>query len=146
MLKVTGPVVLPVDFSPVCVELVKAALAQVEWPCLHLVHVVRDHSTDWEPGMVPTDEGTSNGLRSSGLKWLQSFAANLNIPYEQLAVLAGDPGRQIVGYAKHHNADLIALPSHGRGGIKSLGLGSVAERVVRLTDRPVLVLRSQAAT
>jgi nucleotide-binding universal stress UspA family protein len=38
-------------------------------------------------------------------------------------------------------ADLIAIPSHGRKGLKRLFLGSVAERVAHLSDAPVLLLR-----
>jgi len=36
---------------------------------------------------------------------------------------------------------LIVLPSHGRSGVTRLLLGSVAERILRLSKRPVLVLK-----
>lgn len=38
------------------------------------------------------------------------------------------------------NADMIALASHGRGGVRSVLLGSVADRVVRGAHVPVLVV------
>lgn len=47
----------------------------------------------------------------------------------------------IVAEADHGDADLIALPSHGRKGLARLLLGSVAERVARLAPCPVLLWR-----
>ena len=39
--------------------------------------------------------------------------------------------------------DLIVMASHGYSGMKHLVLGSVAEGVLRLADRPVLIVRSR---
>ncbi|MFO0675858.1 MAG: universal stress protein [Polyangiaceae bacterium] len=38
-------------------------------------------------------------------------------------------------------ADLIVMGTHGRRGIARALLGSVAENVVRMADRPVLTVR-----
>ncbi|MFP9190409.1 universal stress protein [Natronosalvus vescus] len=56
------------------------------------------------------------------------------------AVVAGQPHRQIASYAADHDVDLIVMGSAGRGGIKRALLGSVAERTLRTTHRPVLVV------
>jgi nucleotide-binding universal stress UspA family protein len=37
--------------------------------------------------------------------------------------------------------DLIVMASHGHSGVKHLILGSVAENVVRIADRPILIVR-----
>ena len=58
------------------------------------------------------------------------------------AARIGDPGTKIVEYAREIKADLIVMPSHGRTGIKHLLLGSVAERVIRLAECPVMVRRT----
>ncbi|MGE0554528.1 MAG: universal stress protein [Gemmatimonadales bacterium] len=39
--------------------------------------------------------------------------------------------------------DLVAMATHGAGGMKRLLVGSVADKVVRGSDRPVLVLRPE---
>lgn len=44
--------------------------------------------------------------------------------------------------AKAFDADIIVMTSHGHSGLARLFLGSVAERVLRLADRPVLIVRS----
>ena len=42
--------------------------------------------------------------------------------------------------AKRWSANLIVIGTHGRRGIDHLLLGSVAERVIRLARRPILVI------
>lgn len=44
--------------------------------------------------------------------------------------------------AKVLGVDIIVMASHGHSGVARLFLGSVAERVLRLADRPVLVIRN----
>ncbi len=44
--------------------------------------------------------------------------------------------------AKALDADIIVMASHGHSGLARLFLGSVAERVLRLGDRPILIVRS----
>ena len=44
--------------------------------------------------------------------------------------------------AKLLDVDLIVMASHGHSGMAHLVLGSVAERVLRLADRPILIVRS----
>lgn len=44
--------------------------------------------------------------------------------------------------AKVLGVDIIVIASHGHSGVARLFLGSVAERVLRLADRPVLIVRS----
>ncbi|WP_435062758.1 universal stress protein [Halobaculum sp. EA56] len=61
-------------------------------------------------------------------------------------VIGGEPSRAIRGYAADTDADLIVVGTHGRGGIRRIVLGSVAERVVRGADRPVLVVPAAAGT
>jgi nucleotide-binding universal stress UspA family protein len=48
---------------------------------------------------------------------------------------------EIINYAREEKADLIVLGTHGRKGLQHLLLGSVAERVVRFADCPVLAVR-----
>jgi nucleotide-binding universal stress UspA family protein len=56
----------------------------------------------------------------------------------------GDPAAQILEQATAWGADLIALATHGRSGVSRWVLGSVAERVLRHADVPLLVVRAEA--
>ena len=55
---------------------------------------------------------------------------------------SGDPADEIVKAAEKFSADLIVTGTHGRTGIDKFLLGSVAERVIRIATRPVMVARN----
>jgi nucleotide-binding universal stress UspA family protein len=57
----------------------------------------------------------------------------------------GVPWEQILACAAESGADLIVVGTHGRRGLAHIALGSVAERVVRLSKLPVLTLRENLA-
>ena len=57
-------------------------------------------------------------------------------------VRGGDPAQEIVAAARDAGADLIAMSTHGRGGLGRLIFGSVAEAVLREAKLPVLLMRT----
>ena len=59
-------------------------------------------------------------------------------------VLVGNVAEQIVDFARNENADLIVMASHGRSGVSHWAVGSVAEKVFRATDIPVLLVKPKA--
>jgi nucleotide-binding universal stress UspA family protein len=62
----------------------------------------------------------------------------------QTKKVLGEPANQLVELA-HATADsLTVISTHGRSGVARTLLGSVADRVVRSSGRPVLLLRSKA--
>ena len=48
----------------------------------------------------------------------------------------------IINTAQNQQADLIAIASHGKGGLSRVFYGSVAAGVLHRADRPLLVIRS----
>jgi nucleotide-binding universal stress UspA family protein len=48
----------------------------------------------------------------------------------------------ILRYADEADADLVVMGTHGRTGVERYLLGSVAEKVVRLSDVPVMTVRA----
>jgi nucleotide-binding universal stress UspA family protein len=55
----------------------------------------------------------------------------------------GNAGGEIVRIAKEEGADLIVIATHGSTGLEHVLFGSVAERVVRLAQCPVLSVRAR---
>jgi nucleotide-binding universal stress UspA family protein len=55
------------------------------------------------------------------------------------------PPAEIVNAAREVQADLIAMTTHGRSGLRRLMFGSVAEAVLRHSDIPVFLLRATEA-
>ena len=56
-------------------------------------------------------------------------------------LVSGAPYREILKKTQLEKVDLIVMGTHGRTGVAHLLLGSVAERVVRLSPCPVLTVR-----
>ncbi len=56
---------------------------------------------------------------------------------------AGSAGLGILDFAKDREVDLVAMATHGRTGVKKVLLGSVTEKVIRISPNPVLTVRSE---
>ena len=65
-----------------------------------------------------------------------------NIESKSQAVF-GSVVKEILRVAQQEKADLIAICSHGRGGLSRLFYGSVASGVLNRADRPLLVIRAR---
>lgn len=70
-----------------------------------------------------------------------ALIADTGVPVDR-QILEGDPEEAIVAAAIENAVDLVAMSSHGRGAIGRAIFGSVADRVVRMSPVPVLVLRT----
>jgi nucleotide-binding universal stress UspA family protein len=77
------------------------------------------------------------------LKSIRQMALGQEIRFETL-VLDGDPASVIVDTAESQDVDLIIMSTHGRGGLARWWLGSVTEKVLRATGRPILIVHSEA--
>ena len=55
-------------------------------------------------------------------------------------VVTGKAADAILDYAEKNNVDLIIMSTHGRSGISRWAFGSVADRVVRHSIAPVLLV------
>jgi nucleotide-binding universal stress UspA family protein len=68
-----------------------------------------------------------------------SLAEAAGFKARSAAVEAAPAWKGIVGVADEHDASLIVLGSHGRTGVASVLIGSVAEAVAAHSDRSVLI-------
>jgi nucleotide-binding universal stress UspA family protein len=59
-------------------------------------------------------------------------------------VRTGGPHREILDYAAEAAVDLVVMGTHGRTGLERYVLGSVTEKVVRLSETPVMTVRGGA--
>lgn len=83
-------------------------------------------------------------MRTEADEYLQTLAATpvfegLRV---QTIVRTGDAPREIIAAAQEVQADLIAMTTHGRTGLRRLLFGSVAEAVLRAAPVPVFVVRA----
>ncbi|MEL6554788.1 MAG: universal stress protein, partial [Cyanobacteria bacterium J06621_11] len=106
---------------------------------LRLIHVLSSlHPADpaamWDS---PSDDERKQKVKES----LSDKLKDAGFPELSIEVAIGDVAGEVVDYAEAIKADLIVMPSHGYKGAKRFLIGSVAERVVRLSPCPVLILK-----
>jgi len=123
-------------------------LAKEQHAALRLVHVV-----DETPAYMTMDTAYAladfqKAMREAGEKVLATCAATahhagveVDTKFVILEVLAQHICDAINEEAKRWPADLIVIGTHGRHGFNHLMLGSVAEGIIRLATKPVLVIR-----
>ncbi len=99
------------------------------------------------PVPIETDamiERTKEALDRTG-EYLEKLAAPLRKKGIQVETVAipGRPGEAILDYANTNSMGLITIATHGRGGLRRVVFGSVADHVLRESGLPVLVIRPQ---
>ena len=87
------------------------------------------------------EESTMRDAQASMKKLMQRLE-RLGIKAKSL-LLKGTPYQQIVKAARSKKADMIVVGTHGRHGLSHLLLGSVAEGIVRVAAKPVLLIRGE---
>jgi nucleotide-binding universal stress UspA family protein len=120
------------------------ALAEQFNASLHLLHIVESIvAGEALPLRVGPAGDLDTAVAAAAWKDLRDLltSADHKRLRAELALEWGIPSVEIVRYAKAHEIDLIAMGTHGRGGIKHLVMGSVAENVVRSAPCPVLTVR-----
>jgi nucleotide-binding universal stress UspA family protein len=149
MSQVFKRILVPTDFSP-CAEsawMLAQRIATALGSELLLMHVfvegtlwsespfnmarVREVLADQERRAQAMLDQWAEAPRSAGLT-VGTVIRN-GIPHDEIVILAGQK-----------EADLIAIGTHGRGGLSRTLLGSVADRVVRLASCPVLTVHEEA--
>ena len=85
--------------------------------------------------------------RSHAKDYLDKMAARLKQPgvTVKTEVKFGTAADEIISFADEIHADMVAMATHGRSGIGRWVLGSVADRVLRAGNTPVLLVRVPGA-
>lgn len=154
-----GPILVPTDFS-------HDSLAALDWAirlakCIDarilVLHVVHDPAN--EPGYYLTARANSEGADpTESLPKIEDAAGELlgelildvtrrhaeisEAPRLDHRLVVGLPVQRILEVAEEVAADHIVMGSQGRTGMGRLMLGSKAERVVRLANVPVTVIKA----
>ena len=144
---------VPVDFSSCSTRAAEwagdlAARFGAEITLLHVLEVPRglDRATlvnragDSQLPPIPIGDW----IAESGRNRVRRLARSLSSRGIQVGVLVveGPTVRTILGTAKDLRPDAIVMGTHGRKGLAHAFMGSVAERVVRAADCPVITLKS----
>lgn len=142
-----APVVVPMDFSEPCADAVQQVIANADADTIHLVHVMHPglHMAYGDMGVLGVSAADDEKRLAATRTFFDEYLAERGLSHIQSEIRIGDPGGEIVDYAESIGAGLIVIPSHGFHGFRRMMLGSVAERVIRLAECSVLVLRRSDA-
>ncbi len=97
------------------------------------------------PPSLPSFQTIAESLDGEAHSYLQEVKARLlqqGAPDVEERVLQGQPADSIVDLVNSVNNSLVIMTTHGRSGVGRMLLGSVAERVVRQSNGPVLLIRA----
>lgn len=138
-------VLVPLDGSEVAEAVLPVAvtLAKADGAALRLLRIAEEPRP---PARGETDvsapaDREAGRLRQEAEDYLQRMIGRLpGLPVDG-AVRVGDPAEGILAEAEEWGADLIALATHGRSGLRRVVLGSVAQAVVTSALCEVLTLR-----
>ena len=113
---------------------------------LHVLYVVDEAVTTAYSGdeYVDEAEGPEHGLEEHGREALDSVrerGAEAGVEVVD-AMRYGGPAREVVAHADDEDVDLVVLGTKRRPDEYRSLLGSVTDRVLRLTDRPTTVVKT----
>lgn len=141
-------ILVPTDFSEsaeaavrYAVELAKQVGARVT--LLHVVEIpIYTYSTS---AYLSAD--FSKTIEEAAQARLEQALAELRkaLPEAQSMLVSGPPGDAIRNAVASEGADLVVMGTHGRRGLAHAMLGSVAEKTVRVSNVPVLVVHGSKA-
>ena len=139
-------IVCPTDFSATAARAVDyaAEMARTFAAELTLLHVVPEMNYPLRSfGMASAFPHLREELHQRADDELQKEKARLDANTKANTLLRdGEAHIQVLECAKSLGADLIVIGTHGHTGIKHAFLGSTAEKVVRLSECPVLTVRT----
>ncbi|MBV8774867.1 MAG: universal stress protein [Deltaproteobacteria bacterium] len=119
------------------------SLAANSGAIVYLLHVLQINPVTAQGAMEgPAGQELYDAQVEAARAQLDELAATIPAGIgRELAVEIGEPGSLIVAAQQQLGVDLVVMATHGRRGLKHLILGSVAERVLRESNAPVLTLR-----
>ncbi|MFY9410271.1 MAG: universal stress protein [Methanosarcina flavescens] len=101
-------------------------------------------------GYTPRDFGWEASLRESleleakkAINFVEDAGRAAGIEVEPV-ILEGHPADKILEFSEQESVDLIVMGTLGRTGLDRFLLGSVAEKVIRHSKIPVMVVKGEA--
>ena len=142
----TAHVLVPLDGSPLAESVIKHALAIAEQHTtrITLLRIVSPAYVTTEFNGIVQSDSLLRERVDAAHEYLNRVATQLGVEgylIETDVVVATSAATAILDYAERNDTNVICMATHGRSGVKRLLLGSVTDKVVRASDRPVLLYR-----
>ncbi len=141
-------ILVPFDFSTEAKQslLEVEGLAKVNDAKIDLLHVAAAPIPPGSYASIPLPAAHYDSLAELMEKNLRELAEESALAAKiEVHVLVGNAAWEICDFADKAGSNLIVLTSHGLSGLNRILLGSVSEKVARMAECPVLILRKPEA-
>ena len=139
-------ILLPIDFSPSSQAALEMAadLAEHFHAELYLVHVIPMFPTSTLPDFVPEAKflQDARSLAERHLAKCHAALAARGVKSASSVEVGNDIAGNIMEVVEREHIDMVVISTHGISGWHPLVFGSIAEKVVKLVQCPLLLLRS----
>jgi nucleotide-binding universal stress UspA family protein len=140
-------ILVPFDFSKPAINAFRFALdiAAKDHGIVHLLHVIELpvlHDSVLMP-VLNFEQELLKELQEKAENEFKKIREKIDAKSVEVKskVIFGAPSKKILAYAKDESVDLIVMGSHGATGIREFFVGSNAEKIVRNSHVPVLVVK-----
>jgi nucleotide-binding universal stress UspA family protein len=118
-------------------------LAKLSGATIYALHIVDTYSLSqsWTAGRETMYENLKEDGQKATLK-VKEYAEATGVEVKEV-LLEGHPSKEIIDFAEKNNIDMIVMGTLGKTGLDRFLMGSVAEKVVRNSKVPVLVVRGE---
>lgn len=143
-------ILCPIDFSEYSYDALEFAktLAKNFNSKLYVVHIIYEPA-DFTGFYVPhiSFDKIRSEIESGAKKIMDEVKEKRiqDIPSAETMIIFGNPADEIVRFAKDKEIDLIVIGSQGKKGIEKMVFGSTAEKVVKKSTCPVLVIKPKVS-
>jgi len=113
-------------------QVLEVILIRIREPLDNSVKTTLDPEIAEELDQVYNDEAAEYLEKLA--KTLEKKGIDVNVE-----VLEGNPAEEIIKFSKENKIELIVMSTHGRSGFSRIVFGSVADKVLRQTEVPILL-------
>lgn len=142
-------ILVPIDFSTSSYQVFELGhcLARQNGANLHLIHVI-DPIYYQEQQQRKSDLEFIHKIRFENAKEeLRKF--KFEVPHSEVEItevlIEGIPHKEILNYSRQNDIDMIVIASHGWTNLSHMLMGSIADKIMRQADVPVICVKSNVS-
>ncbi len=134
-------ILVPIDGSQNSLEALKCAIDMADKYGSQIILVNAQKPATFERS-IPVDENPdilkehAKEVIDKGMEVLKDSSVNV-----KTEAVVGDPAEQILYLVDREDADLIVMGSHGASGMRRFLIGSVSNKVLQHSPKPVMIIK-----
>ncbi|HAB51164.1 MAG: hypothetical protein A2315_07900 [Ignavibacteria bacterium RIFOXYB2_FULL_35_12] len=142
-------ILVPIDFSTSSYQVFELGhcLAKHNGANLHLIHVIDPVYYEEQKPRISDTEFIHKIRFENAKEELRKF--KFEVPHSEVeiieALIEGIPHKEILSYSRQNDIDMIVIASHGWTNLSHMLMGSIADKIMRQSDVPVICVKSNVS-